>query len=337
MTSTPHVIDITTVAEYSVTDARIAELKEQYSGLQIKNKDDYKVVLSAISKVRNLRSATEKARKEFKRGALEWGRKVDSEAKRIMSELLEIEEPLKAEKQKIDDKKKRIQEEKDRKEQERIAAIHTNIAKIRTCGEDLLNKDSTYLQSVLNRVSAIVITGDEYHEFIELANDAVAETIAVIDTVLDERLLFEHERKELEIQKKQQAEEQAEFNKEREAEVQRRREDDARLEAERQKMETAAIEAAREQAEREAKEGAERELQERLEREAAAKLAEEAEAKRLEALRPDLEKLALFCAKISRVLDEEAPGITDETLASEMRLMVSQIMAAIATTLSKGE
>lgn len=110
----------TQVVEYDVSDAAIAQLKQQYGGLTAETPAKYEEVRKAIAETRTLRVKVEKTRKELKADALEYGRKVDAEAKRITALLLEVEDPLKAEKQKVDDEKARIQREKEEAEQRRI-------------------------------------------------------------------------------------------------------------------------------------------------------------------------------------------------------------------------
>lgn len=97
-----------------LADVTIASLREQYAGLTIadlNDKDGYKAVREAIADVRSTRVNVEKSRKELKADALAWGKKVDTEAKRVTAMLMEIEEPLKIEKAKVDDEKARIKAE----------------------------------------------------------------------------------------------------------------------------------------------------------------------------------------------------------------------------------
>ena len=105
-----------------VTDAAIDVLRQEYAGLEIKTTADYERVRLAIADVRDRRVTVEKTRVELKAGALEYGRRVDSEAKRITAMLAEIEEPLKAEKQRVDDEKARVKREKEEAERARIEA-----------------------------------------------------------------------------------------------------------------------------------------------------------------------------------------------------------------------
>jgi hypothetical protein len=117
--------------QYEPTDAAIAEMKQRLKAelFDCSTPSGYEGCRKAIAEVRSIRVNIEKHRVALKAEALEYGRKVDSEAKRITAELESIEDPLKAKKQAIDDEKERIKREAEEKrlaaikaEQDRIAA-----------------------------------------------------------------------------------------------------------------------------------------------------------------------------------------------------------------------
>lgn len=115
---------------YNVADAKIAELRDEYMPLTIAGLEDrrgYEKVHAARMVVRDLRITVDKTRKALKEDALEYGRKVDREAKRIIGQLEPIEEHLEAEEKRIDAEKERIKQEKQReteaKVQKRIDAL----------------------------------------------------------------------------------------------------------------------------------------------------------------------------------------------------------------------
>ena len=66
--------------EYPVTDSAIEELSKRFAPLEITDGKTYKSVTVAIGEVRGYRVSVEKKRKELKKDALEYGRKVDGEA-----------------------------------------------------------------------------------------------------------------------------------------------------------------------------------------------------------------------------------------------------------------
>lgn len=115
------------LAQYQPTDATIAKMSEHFGALEVTGIDDragLAKVHAARMEVRGLRVRVEKTRKELKKDALEYGKRVDGEAKRITALLLEVEEPL-AEKESI------VAKEKERLEaiaaEERKAALQLRL------------------------------------------------------------------------------------------------------------------------------------------------------------------------------------------------------------------
>ena len=106
------------VVEYDVPTVSIEDMAKRFAPLEITDTASYKAVTSAIAEVRTLRITVEKKRVELKRDALEYGRKVDSEAKRITAMLAPIEQDLNDKKQAEDNRKEAIRQEKIRIEQE---------------------------------------------------------------------------------------------------------------------------------------------------------------------------------------------------------------------------
>jgi len=112
----------TGVIKFVPTDTAIAEMRDRYMGLKVNGIDDkegLKAVHDARMTVKAKRVDVEKRRKELKAGALEYGRKVDAEAKRITGMLKPIEDHLQHE----EDIVKREQERIAAEEAERQAAI----------------------------------------------------------------------------------------------------------------------------------------------------------------------------------------------------------------------
>ena len=85
------------VIKYAVTDTAIATLAERFLPLKIngvEDKDGFTAVHEARIMVKGYRVDIEKKRKELKQEALEYGKKVDTEAKRITCLLEPIEDHL---------------------------------------------------------------------------------------------------------------------------------------------------------------------------------------------------------------------------------------------------
>lgn len=125
------------VVKYNITDAAIAELKAKYGSLEIKGIQDkvgYQAVRTARLEVRTLRASVEKTRKDLKFDALEYGRMVDSEAKRITALLEEIEIPLNDMEEAIDAAKEaeaaaiqKVKDDKNRARVESLEAVGVNV------------------------------------------------------------------------------------------------------------------------------------------------------------------------------------------------------------------
>ena len=99
------------IVRYDVTDAAIAELAEANKDADASTPDGYRGVVQGIASTRALRVSVEATRKDLKKDALAYGRRVDGEAKRITAALLEIEQPLKELKAGVDDEKARVKRE----------------------------------------------------------------------------------------------------------------------------------------------------------------------------------------------------------------------------------
>src|SRR6188768_3231130 len=92
---TPTVAD-KPLAEFAARETVIAKLRERFAPLtSCTDAKEYAGVRKALTEIVALRTGIEKRRKELKQDALDWGRKVDSEANRLESLVREIEDPLK--------------------------------------------------------------------------------------------------------------------------------------------------------------------------------------------------------------------------------------------------
>ena len=287
------------IIKYNVTDAAIAELKEKYAGLVITDHASYETVRLAIADCRTRRTDVEARRKELKAAALEYGRRVDGEAKRITAALLEVEEPLKAEKQKIDDEKARIKKEKEEAEEARKAAILVKIFDIQKRINSLFGLTATQLKEKFLEAFEIEITEEEYQEFTQEAQNNKDNVLNVLKDAMLEREAWEKQ----EAERKAEAERLEKQKKDQEETQRKLDEEKAKLEADKKAEERRKRE---EEIERQAKEKAERELKEKLDREAReAKEKEEAEAlekKRKAAQAPDKEKVLSYVDELTGVV-----------------------------------
>lgn len=305
------ILDEKQLKTFSPADAEIARLAEEYLPLKINGIDDkegFIKVHEARMIVKGYRVDVEKKRKELKADALEYGRKVDAEAKRITAMLTPIEDHLSVEEQKIKDEKERIARAE---EEARQAKLNKRLEQL-TAAECLLNP-------------ATVEAMDDTEFEAMLADAVTAKAQRDADRKAFERRLAT-EREAIERQRIEAEKIEAEARAEAEAERQRieseQAEERRKLAAEREKIEAERRAIELEKAKAEAAENARREEAERIKREAEeaeqrAK-AEQAERERLEALRPEVEKIQTFANDL--VLLKLPEGLS-ESSAKAIRLI----------------
>ena len=111
------------IVKYDITVAEIEKMKSIYMDLTItdlEDEDQFNAVKDARLVVKGKRCAVENKRKELKADALAWGKKVDTEAKRIKGLLEPIENHLQNEENKVVEEQKRIEKEEREAEQKKI-------------------------------------------------------------------------------------------------------------------------------------------------------------------------------------------------------------------------
>ena len=281
------------IAVYNEFRAQLAELDATNSKLVFNYEDPKgnKDARSHIYKLRQTKALVDKAREKEKRASLEYGRRVDAEAKEIIEK---IDSMISVHAVPLD--------EIEQREKSRIAKHEQNLSEIVTAGEyTSSNWMSIPLDAIRDRlaeINAITLTQDYWQEFLPRAAEAKDKTLSQIRDAIGKRAKYDEEQAELERLRKE-AEERARKDREeqirREAEQKALADAEARARAERERTEAAA-KAEREAAERRelelklAAERAEREKVEAQQRaERAAKEAEERllreqeEAKRKEA------------------------------------------------------
>uniref|UniRef100_A0A6M3XS99 Uncharacterized protein n=1 Tax=viral metagenome TaxID=1070528 RepID=A0A6M3XS99_9ZZZZ len=306
------------IVKYDVTEAAISEMRSLYMDLTVKDIDDkegFEAVHSARMVVKGKRIAVEKQRKDFKADALDFGRRVDTEAKKIFSLLEPIEGHLQEQEDVVINERKRIQAEKEAAEQARI--------------QDMI--DSLALVGCIMPFFDLATMTDEAFTVLYAEKKAAFE--AEQSRIAEEKRLeierLEKERLEREAEAKRLADERAELDKikaEQEAERKRLKEEQDKIDAEKRKAERIAFE---KQALENARIAAEKATKEKAEREAAEKVAAEAKAKdeaeRAEKLRPDREKLLSFANSLleiraPEVSDTRAQGVADTAIAEIYRI-----------------
>lgn len=296
MTAIEEKTEFAPAVRYGVSDAAIADLRSEVGSLRAEV--DYDATRIAIGRIVKLRTGVEKRRKELKEDALKWSRKVDSEAKRLTGLLEEIETPLRDSKDAVDLAVQRARgvaanaerlrqeaaakAERDRLEAARQANIAAENAKL-AAEREALRLEREKMAAEREAQAAAMRAETAKHE--EARREALRlEREQIAQERETQRQAFLAEQTKLTEARKKQAEEQVKIDAERkriEAEQQAERDRLAKIESDR----LAAIQA---EADRVAEEK---------------RLAEE--AARLEALKPDKEKLTAFAAKLRGIKTPE--------------------------------
>lgn len=277
---------------YDVTDEAIAEIREQYAALSCETPAGYEETRIAIGKLRSSRTAVEARRKELKDPALEYGRLVDSRAKHLTAKLQEIEDPLQAMKDAAD---VRRAEEKRQREEAALVAREAELKAEREAEEARLKAER---EAEEQRLAA------ERAAFEERKRIADEERARVDAAQAAERSRLDAERAELDAQKEAIA---AAARAAEEAEARR----------------VALIQADKDLAAKKERERIEAETR------AAAAVAEEA---RLDAMKPDIERLRAWSEQI-QAFAATAPDLDSPDVAGAVAWSRGQIVKTAKTLL----
>lgn len=320
-------------------ETALANLNTRYQGLVIVDMETYELARTGIAEIRGLRTAVEARRKELKADALEWGRKVDGEAKRITGLLLEIEEPLKREKARVDEEKEAKKRQKEEAERARVKAIRDKIEAIRVLIIDTQNRSSVEIRTMADGLMDLAITKEEFQEFYDEAMSVRLNSFEALLTAEQNRQAWEEqetarkaEAERLEKQRQEQEAEAKRLEDVRKAEEEKNRKEREAVEAKRRKIQEekdrAAFElAARQKAEYDAREKVEREEREKKARE----VREAAERTRQDSLRPDKEKLVAYGQAL---IDVTMPILSDKkarAILADVQDGLGHIMTLIKT------
>jgi hypothetical protein len=166
------------IVRFTRTEAALAELRARFkdAAFDLTTTAGDTAARQARRELVSLRTGLDKRRKELKLPAVEFGRKIDSEASRLTTEIVALEEPIdqqiKADEQRREEQRlARIRAEEERQEahRQRITDI-TNVA-VRAAG-----MSSSEIAEKIALVTRITI-GDDFEEFSAPAINAKAETL----------------------------------------------------------------------------------------------------------------------------------------------------------------
>lgn len=316
------------LAKYNITDEMIAKMESDYMKLFVKDCNDtanYEIVKQAKKVVASGRIEVEKTRKQLKAESLEYGRKVDAEAKRITAKLLPIEKYL----QQQEDI---VAKENERRENERLTAIrekHDERVEILVgMGMTFNPIDSKFRLNGLSIVDQMLnIMDDEaFDQFAKQVNkeseiialkQAEADRLAKEENEKQERIKAEQESERLRLQAiaDEQAKQQAEIKRQQEEilNAQRKIEQDRLIEE--------AKKEAIKQAEIDRVANEKRIAEQKIEQEKQAKI----EAERLESLKPDKKKLLEFAETIKSIQIPELKSAGAKKIGTSVKDLLSKV------------
>jgi hypothetical protein len=282
------------VVAYDDFRAKIDSVKEMCHFLpDVSNDEGYQKSKRVSLDVGKLLTGLEKCRKEAKADALEFGRRIDSEAKEIAAELEGFQAPHKEAYKKLDNEKKE-------REAKRKAELERRVGEMRSLPELLRESDSESVKGALE--SLAVEECLDFYEYTEQALKARNASKEALTQMFAVKLKEEADARELaELRRKQAEQEQ----KDRDARIAKEAADKAKTEAE-------AIARAEAERTKKAAEAAQHE-QERLLREK-----EESEQRAAQA-KKDAEKAAKEAEERAKKQAEEAVKRERDRIAKEQR------------------
>lgn len=147
----------TAIAEYSATDAALADLRTKYGTavFDVTTTKGMTEAKQARAELRDYRVSLEKCRVDIKAPALERCRQIDSEAKRITAELSALEDPIDDQIKAEEQRKSREKEEAVRLERERVAAINARFDAIKALPAQARGLTSEEVAKLLHQAELI--------------------------------------------------------------------------------------------------------------------------------------------------------------------------------------
>lgn len=180
------------IVAYSEFRAQLGDLRKINSEVAFDYEDPKgnKDARSHIYKLRQTKAAVEKARQKEKAESLEYGRRVDADAKTI---ILEIEEMI--------DVHNRPLEVIEQREKDRVASHENNLSEIEVGGQQTAERwQDLPLQAMKDRLAEIdgeSISADQWEEFALRAAQAKEAALALIRDAIDRREKHDAEQAEL--------------------------------------------------------------------------------------------------------------------------------------------
>lgn len=213
------------IAEYSATEAALADLSARYRGMvfdvtDTKGMDEAK---KGRAEVRGYRTALESKRKEIKAPALERCALIDAEAKRITAELIALEDPIDKQIKKEEERKEAEKAAKAEAERLALVQIMTRLANIRNIPLLAAASTSDTVMDDIERLEALEID-DSFKTYYGEAAEAKATSLQKLREIYAAKVRAEAEAIRV---KQEQDEQMARMRAEREDLARRKAEQDA--------------------------------------------------------------------------------------------------------------
>ncbi|VDH07615.1 hypothetical protein [Bordetella trematum] len=230
------------IKQYSPIEAGLAKLREQFAGVVFdvtttKGLEDAKAARQAI---RAPRYELEKARKALKAPALEYSKRIDSEAKRIEAELLALETPLDEAIKAEEARKEEIKAAKAREDLKRQQDIQERLDHIRDFATSAAGLSSAKIEAMRETLAEFQISTELYAHRAGEAMLLQEETLAKMDQLHSAALAQEQEAARLAAERaameRQRQEQEAAAQRQREAEAAELARQRAELEAEQRRI-----------------------------------------------------------------------------------------------------
>jgi len=303
--------NVANLIAYDVNEAAIQRAREAYLGLSADTPQGYEEVRLALADLRGHRVGIEKRRVALKADALDYGRRVDAEAKRLTALIIEIEEPLSQKKHDVDYEKARVRAEAETARQEALAA------KIRAERE----VEEAKLRAARN-AEEVRLAAER--KVLEAERAALAEERRQAEAkAVEARAVLEAAAR---VEEAKREAERAKIAEERRAEEERQRAEREAIEQERRTVAAEREQAERAEFERQAKIKAEAEAVAKAERD---RIAAAEHAAKLAALAPDIEKVRLFAAAIRALPVPKGRTKDAKTAISDAVTDLGQIAATL--------
>lgn len=228
------------VVAYSRTEAALADLRARYQDAKFDlttTKGD-KAARAARQELVTLRTDLEKRRKQFKAPALEFGRMIDAEAKRITEAIQGLEDPIDAQIKADEARREAERQERERIEQARRQTHLDAIAKLRNYVGLASGVPAARIALGIERLRGMAF-GAECEEFVDQYEAARGEALDALVKMHADKVAAEAEELRLAEQRAEQERRQREIEAQ-EAEIRRRQEELDAAEA-RAKAEACAI------------------------------------------------------------------------------------------------